>query len=120
MSENIMDALTTCGVIADTTGLIVNGNNSVEMIAADEFNENFNTCVDIKFSELEDNWKTYSGLTVTEGRIRLILRTKVNIRTFVQWERKKNRQYEDPRLTLFPLAKRDYTIEGFNTHNQWL
>ena len=44
------------------------------------FNDNFNKCVDIKSYELEDNWKTYSGLTVTKGRIRIRPRTKVNIR----------------------------------------
>ena len=83
MYLTITDALITCGVISDTTGLIVNGNNEAEMIASDVFNENFNTCVDIKFSQLEDNWKTYSRLIVAEGRIRLIPRTKVNSRAFV-------------------------------------
>ena len=85
MSQTITDALTICGVLADTTGLIVNGNNTAEIIDAGVFNDNFNTCVDIKFSELEDNWKTYSVLTVSKGRIRLIPRTKFNSRAFVQW-----------------------------------
>ena len=80
MAQTITNALTTCGVFVDTTGLIVNGNKALEMIAVDVFNENFNTCFNIKLSELEDNWKTYSGLTVTKGRNRIRPRTKVNIR----------------------------------------
>ena len=48
----ITDALTTCGVLSDTTGMIVNGNNTAEMIDADAFNYNLNTCVNIKFSKL--------------------------------------------------------------------
>ena len=82
----------------------MNGTNAVEMIASGVFTENFNTYVNIKFSELEDNWNTYSGLTVAKGRIRLRPRTEVNIRAFVQWTRDKIRQYEVPSLTLFPLA----------------
>ena len=75
--------MTICGVHADTNGVIVKGNNVSDLIAADVFNNNFNTCVDIKFSKLEDNWKTYSGLTVAEGCISLRPRTKVNIREFI-------------------------------------
>ena len=33
MDQTITNALITCGVLADTTGLIVNGNNAAEMIA---------------------------------------------------------------------------------------
>ena len=92
MAQTITNALITCGVLANTTGLIVNEKNVAEIIATDVFNENFNTCVDIKFSKLEDNWNTYSGLTVSEGRIRLRTRTKANIRAFIQWEREKTRK----------------------------
>ena len=90
------------------------------MIAADVFTENLNTCVNIKLSELEDNWKTYSRLTVAEGLIRIRPITKVNIIAFVQWSRKKIRQDENTRLTLFLLAERDDPIKRFNTHKQWL
>ena len=55
MAQTITDAITTCGVLTEKTGIIVNCNNAAEMIAADFFNDNFNTCVDIKFSKLEDN-----------------------------------------------------------------
>ena len=58
MTQTITDELITCGVLVKTTGLIVNENNSAEMIADDVFNDNFNTCVDIKFSKLDDNWNT--------------------------------------------------------------
>ena len=98
----------------------MNRNNAEEMISADVFNENFNTCVDIKFSELEYNWKTYSRLTVAEERISLRPRTKVDIREFVQCTRGEVRQDEDPILTLFPLNDRDDLIERFKTHNHWL
>ena len=90
MSQTITNALTTYGVIADTTGLSLNGNSAEEIVSDDVFNENFNTCVDIKFSKLEDNWIPYSGLTVAKGRIRLRPKTKVNTRAFLQWSREKS------------------------------
>ena len=83
MYQTTTNALTICCVLSNKTGLLVNGNNAAEMMAADVFNNNLNTCVDINFSELKDNWKTYSGLIVSEGCIGLIPRTKVNIRAFV-------------------------------------
>ena len=87
MAQTTTKALIPFGVLANKTGIFFNSNNAAEMIAADAFNENINTCVDIKFSGLEDNCKTYSGLTVTEGCIRLRPITKVNIRAFIQWTR---------------------------------
>ena len=106
-------------MLAATNGLIVNGKIVANMIDADVFNENFNTCVIIKFSELEDIRKTYRGLTFSEGNIRLRPRTKFIIRAFVLWTRGKNRQDEDPSLTLFPLSEIDELIERFNTYKQW-
>ena len=116
MAQTITDAITSCGALADTIGLTVNGNNAVEMISVDVFNENFNTRVNINFSELKYNWKTYSRLTVAEGRIRLRPRTKVNIRACVQYARGEISKDENPILTLFPLAERDDLIERFDTH----
>ena len=77
-------------MLTSITGLIVNVKNASDMIPADVFNENFNTCVNIKFFKLEYNWKTYSGLTFAKGRIRLRPKTKVNTRAFLQWSREKS------------------------------
>ena len=52
MAQTITDALITCGFLADTTGLILNGNNVADMISADVFNKNFNTCVNKNLYEL--------------------------------------------------------------------
>ena len=54
IAQNVTNALINCSVIANTTGIIVNGNNAAEMISDDFINDNFNTCVDIRFSRIED------------------------------------------------------------------
>ena len=117
---DVADALSRCGVLADTNNIAFNGADASERIAGEVFNDNFSSCIDIQFSELEDNWKTYSGLTVNEGRIRLRPRTKVNIKAMVQWARDKLRKGEDPTQEEFPVADRDDLLERYNTHKQWI
>ena len=80
--NTISYTLILCGVLADTNGIIFDGSNASERIANVVFNDNFTTCIDLKFSDLDEHWKTYGYLTVTEGRIRLRPRNKVNIRDF--------------------------------------
>ena len=120
MAQTITDAIITCGVLADTTGIFVNSNNAADIIATDVFNKKFNTFTDIKFSKLEDNWKTYSGLIAAVGRIRLINIIMLKIRAFFQHTRGEINQDEDPRLTLLPLTEGGDLIKRFNTHEQWL
>ena len=50
MAQTITYVITTCDVLSNTTGLIGNVNNIADIISADLFNENFNTCDNIKFS----------------------------------------------------------------------
>ena len=52
------EALTLCGVLDNTNNTIFNDPNAAERIAGEVFSDNFNTCIDITFMELEDNWKT--------------------------------------------------------------
>ena len=49
----ITRALTLCLVLADTDGIIFNESNDSDRIANDVFNDNFNTCIDLKFSDLD-------------------------------------------------------------------
>ena len=100
----MQDALTVCGVLTDTNNVIFNNANAAERISSEVFSDSFNTCLDITFTDLEDNWKTYSGLTVNQGQIRLRPGTKVNIKALVQWVRDRIRLNEDPSDTAFPVA----------------
>ena len=118
--NNLTRSLRDCGVETDSGGVIWNNESASQRIADEVFNNNFNTCIDITFTELDDHWKTYSSLTVADGRIRLRPGTKVNIRAFVQWVRDKLRTDEDPSAELFPVALRSDLIDRYNTHMQWV
>ena len=115
----IGNALTLCGVLTDTNNMVFNRANAAARISSEEFSISFTTCLDLTSTEIEDCWKTYSGLTVNQGQIRLRPGTKVNIKALVQWVRDRIRLNEDPAATPFPVANRIELINRFNTHKQW-
>ena len=117
--HTIEEALTLCGVLNDTNNIVFNRANAAARISSEVFSDSFTTCLDLKFTEIEDCWKTYSGLTVNQGQIRLRPGTKVNVKAFVQWVRDRIRLNEDPAATPFPVADRVELIDRFNTHKQW-
>ena len=73
--NTITSALTLCGVLVDTDGIIFDGSNASERIENSVFNDNFNTCNDLKFFDIDKHWKTYGYHTVAKGCIRLRPRT---------------------------------------------
>ena len=65
--NTVIDALILCGV--SNTALTRGGLSPAERISNDIFSNEFKTCIDVMFKELKDDFKTYSELTVNEGRI---------------------------------------------------
>ena len=99
--------------------IIVDVGNAAQRISAEMFKNNFDTCIDIEFSELKENWKTYSNFSVTECRIRLQPGNKVNIQDFFQLRRDRISLDKGPSLMCFNVAKKNNLIERYNTHNKW-
>ena len=116
--NTVTSAPTLCGALSDTDDIIFDGSNTFERIANDVLNDNFNTCIDLKVSDFDKHWNTYVSLTVSEGRIRLRQRNKVNIRDFVHWVRDRIRMSEYPVEKPFPTRDRDYLIERYSTHRK--
>ena len=67
--NTITSALTLCGALSDTDGIIFDGSNASERISNNVLNDNFNTYIYLKFSDIDENWKTYGSLTVSEGNL---------------------------------------------------
>ena len=70
-SQTIEDELADCYMLANMANRVVDGSNAAQKIGAEIFNSNFTTCLNVKFPELEDCWKTYRYLNVAEARITL-------------------------------------------------
>ena len=118
VASTVVNALTLCGVLVDTSNFVWNSMNALERISGEVFNNNFNTCVDITF--MEDSWKTYSLLMIAEGNIRNRAGTKVNIKTFMQWTCDQIRTSVDPASTPFPIVNRDTMMDRYYNHKQWM
>ena len=85
--NTITRALTLCVVLSDTDGIISYVSNASERILNNVFNDNFNTGIDLKFSDIDKHWKTYGSIAVAEVRIRLRPSTNFNIKDFLHWVR---------------------------------
>ena len=75
-------ALIMCGVNRDNI-VLFDGNNAAQRIVNEVFDNDLTSCVNKSNSDLENDWKTYSQLTVAQGQIRLRPATKKNIRALV-------------------------------------
>ena len=66
---------------------ILLGDTPAFRLATDIFGDDFTTCMDKKFVELDSDFKTYSNLNQTQGQIRLLPGIKRNIKAFIKWVR---------------------------------
>ena len=100
----IEQALIECDVMVGYENAHFNGNTVAQRIANDVFAKSFSTCIDMTNADLQEDWKTYSSLTVNQGQIRVRVIVKKNIRAMVQWAKDHIRMGIDPSTTPFVLA----------------
>ena len=115
--HTVRSALALCGV-NDVIGW--NNQTDAQRIASDLFDDDFHSCMDKTFSALDEDWKTYSNVTITNGQIRLLPGVKKNIRAFVQWSRDKIRLGENPADDPFPVDEAYTILRRYHTHKNWL
>jgi hypothetical protein len=93
-----------------------NGDTASKRIAEELFDNDFLSCIDKEISEIEEDFKTYSALTVAQGQIRLHPGTKRQIKSFVQWVKDKVRTGQDPSITIFPIVDTVALIRRHKSH----
>ena len=113
----VADAMAACGVDHDHLFM---DETQTQRLASDIFGDEFSSCLDITFKELDDHFKTYSDLTVAQGQIRVRPGTRKNIKAFVQWTRDKLRLGRNPASTPFPIEQVSDLIRRYKTHEKFL
>ncbi|KAI2507357.1 hypothetical protein MHU86_7077 [Fragilaria crotonensis] len=114
----VVDAMVTCGV--DHDGLFMD-ETQAQRLASDIFGDQFTSCLDITFKELDEHFKTYSDLTVAQGQIRIRPGIRKNIKAFVQWTRDELRLGRDPTGSPFPIIELvGDLIRRYRTHEKFL
>ena len=77
----VIDAMIQCGV---DNVVLFNGSTQAIRIGTEVIDNDFQSCMDKTFDEIDEDFKTYPTLTQQNGQIRLDPGTKRNIRAFVQ------------------------------------
>ena len=111
--NTVLDAIVACGV---NNAIMFNGDTAAQRIADEIFDNDFFSCIDKDIDEVEEDFKTYSSLTVNQGQIRLHPGTKRQIKAFVQWVKDQVRTGLDPSLTVFPIADTPTLIRRHKSH----
>ena len=76
--------------------------------------------MDKTFTALEDDFKSYSALTVTNGQIRLTPGTKRNVKAFIQWTRDRYCLGENPAATDYPVNNAVDHIKRYKHHEAFI
>eukprot|EP00978_Attheya_sp_CCMP212_P045616 scaffold353478_cov28-Attheya_sp.AAC.1 len=66
---------------------LFNGATASARMALDMFNDSFHSCMDKMFDEVDQDFKSYSSLTIAQGQIRLLPGIRTRIKAFIQWMR---------------------------------
>jgi len=113
----VRDAMVACGV--DDAALF-QGQTAAQRIATDIFDDNFDSCMDKTFTELDSDFKTYLDLTIAQGQIRLAPGIKNRIKAFVQWARDQKHLGRDPANFAFPVADMSNLLRRYKTHEAFV
>ena len=106
-----------CGV---DSPMLFNTSTQAQRIAEELFDDDFSSCMDKTSTELDEELKSYSSLTVTNGQIRLAPGVKRNIRAFIQWVRDKYRLGEDPTQVTFDVNTAAIYIKRMKHHDAFI
>ena len=111
--QTVHDAMVICGVDDD---LQYQGLTKAQRMATNLFDDEFDTCMDKTFDELDNDFKSFSDLATAQGQIRLLPGVKNKIKAFVQWVRDEKRLGRDPTNTPFPVIETPRLLRRYKTH----
>eukprot|EP00978_Attheya_sp_CCMP212_P018785 scaffold51871_cov72-Attheya_sp.AAC.3 len=110
---DVHEAMTVCG-INDVD--LFDGDTAAARMAFDMFNNLFHSCMDKTFDEVDQDFKSYSSLTVAQGQIRLSSGIRTRVKVFIQWTRDELRLRRNPSNAHFPAQMTADYIRRYKTH----
>ena len=113
----VVDAMAACGV--DHIALFQD-ETQAQRLATDIFGNQFASCLDVTFKELDEHFKTYGDLSVAQGRIQVRVGVRKNIKAFVQWTRDQLRLGHEPSAIPFPIDRVSDLIRRYKTHEKYI
>ena len=94
MVHTIEEALIAGGV--NTINNQIGGQSNAQHLVDDMLGGVYSTCMDKTFTDMDNEFKSYTDLTQAQGHIRLTRGTKHKVKAFVQWVKDRYRLGLDP------------------------
>ena len=113
VAHMVLEAMIAIGI--DNVALF-EGQTQAERIAKGIFEDDFESCIDKTDSEIDDNLKMWSNLTLANGQIRLQPVQRKRLKAFSQWVKDKLRQGIDPANEAFDPNMTQELIRRSKTH----
>ena len=93
IAHTVLEAMIAIGI---ENVVLFDGQTQAERIAEGIFEDDFESCIDKTDSEIDDDLKMWSNLTLANGQIRLQPIQKKRLKAFSQWVKDKVQQGIDP------------------------
>ena len=106
--NHVLDAVRACGV-PDVPAFM--GQGPAQRVASEIFEDDFTTCKNLTKEELNENFKSYSNLTIAGGRIVLNPLVKKRLHALLQWAIGLYRVGQDPNDQPFPVIHANAILE---------
>ena len=103
-----------------TDAVLFDGDTKASRIATELFDDNFMSCMDKTYVELDDDLNLYSTLNFTHGQIRLTPGHNKNIKEFIQWMKDQIHLGIDPITFRFPVANASDFIKRYKHHDAYV
>lgn len=116
----VEDALVVCGVSVRAGAAAVGRRSDASRLSEEMFDDSFESFMDMEYKNMIDDFKTMSNLAQNEGRIRLTVMMKRNIRGLLQWVKDEYRHGRDPSITEFTLDDIESLVRKNKTHDLYV
>ena len=107
-------AMTICGF---DDALVVAGSTAAERIATELFSNDFATCMDKSYKDIDDDLDTFFHIAQNQGHVRALPGVVRNLKAFVQFARDEIRMGRNPATTPFPVALTPQLLRREKTHS---
>jgi hypothetical protein len=113
----VADAMESCGVPLLP---LYGGDTPAARVAFDLFDDNFASCMDKSFDEIDRDFSIYSKLTAAQGQIRAPPGVTKRIKAFVQWTQDELRMGRNPSGAAFPVVRVAELTRRHTTHKKFV
>ena len=110
----LANAMFGCGI---TDAVLFDSDTKASRIATELFDNDFTSCMDKTYVELDDDLKSYSTLTAAHGQIRIPTGHNKNIKAFIQWTKDQIRLGIESITVRFPVANASDFIKIYKHHD---